>query len=221
MRIGHPRTKRLPFLGETAVSEWLSADNPHNNLQPTSPSIRPVGRTSRYHRKLPICPFWPRSYDSAVQNASPEKGDLYLGELAVEHVRSREIKENCIAKPFTSEAYLARPGTRNCRFYPDMLLLSGDTRKKVTFPGSTTRTKVTFDPEKGDLPCANSREKVTMHPEKGDFFRPHCAMRNYPAKGGLFPLFSELLPGKLYIYRSNNLPRRKVAFRPVFSRNKY
>jgi hypothetical protein len=79
-----------------------------------------------------------------------------------------------------------------------MLLLSRDTRKKVTFLGSTTRTKVTFDPEKGDLPCANSRQKVTMYPEKGDFFSPHSAIRNYPEKGGLSALFSEVLRGKLY-----------------------
>jgi hypothetical protein len=89
-----------------------------------------------------------------------------------------------------------------------MLLLSGDTREKVTFLGSTTRTKVTFDPEKGDQPCANSREKVTMHLEKGDFFNPHSGIRNHPEKGGLFPLFSGVLRGKLYFYRSNIYPEK-------------
>jgi hypothetical protein len=86
--------------------------------------------------------------------------------------------------------YLAPLGTEIAVFYPDMLLLSGNTREKVTFLGSTTRMKVTFDPENGDLPGANSREKVTMHPEKGDFSRPNSTIRNYPEKGGLlFPVF--------------------------------
>jgi hypothetical protein len=67
-----------------------------------------------------------------------------------------------------------------------MLLLSGGTREKVTFPGSTTRTKVTFDPDKGDLPCTNSRKEVTMHPEKGGFVNPRLTIRNYPEKGGFF-----------------------------------
>jgi hypothetical protein len=72
-----------------------------------------------------------------------------------------------------------------------MLLLSGVTREKVTFLGSTTRTKVTFDPEKSDLPCPNSRKKVTMHPEKGGFVNPRSTIQNYPEKGDLFHRFSE------------------------------
>lgn len=67
--------------------------------------------------------------------------------------------------------YLAPTFNRNCYSVPIRSLLSGDTREKVTFLGSTTRTKVTFDPEKGGLRCTNSRKKVTMYPEKGDFFQ--------------------------------------------------
>ena len=102
--------------------------------------------------------------------------------------------------------YLAPLGTEIAVFYPDMLLPSGNTREKVTFLRSTTRTKVTFDPENGDLPGANSREKVTMHPEKGDFYSPHSAIRNYPEKGDLLSLFSEVLRRNCIFHRSNDLP---------------
>jgi hypothetical protein len=103
--------------------------------------------------------------------------------------------------------YLAPLGTEIAVFYPDMLLLSENSREKVTFLASTTRTKVTFDPENGDLPGANSREKVTMHPEKGDFCSPHFTIRNYPGKGDLlFPVFRGSPMGNCNFYRSNNLP---------------
>ena len=63
-----------------------------------------------------------------------KKVTFVRGELAFEHVRSLEIKESCIAISFTSEAYI----------YPDMLLLSRNTRKKVTFLGFT-------NPDEGDF----------------------------------------------------------------------
>jgi hypothetical protein len=85
-------------------------------------------------------------------------------------------------------------------------MFSGDTRKKVTFPGSTTRMKVTFDPEKSDLPCTNSRKEVTMHPEKGGFVNPRLTIRNYPEKGDLFQRFSER---NCISRRSTNLPGEK------------
>ena len=110
--------------------------------------------------------------------------------------------------------YLAPFGTEIAVFYPDMLLLSGNTREKVTFLGSTTRTKVTFDPESGDLPGANSREKVTMHPEKGGFVNPRSTIKITRKKVAFFPCFQRLSEGNPNFHRSNDLPgKRWPSFR--------
>jgi hypothetical protein len=103
-----------------------------------------------------------------------------------------------------------------------MLLLSGDTREKVTFLISTTRTKVTFDPEKGDQPGANSGKKVTMRPEKGDFSGSQLCGSKLPGKR--WPSFRVFRgsPMETVIFdRSQQSTRRKVTFLPVLNKNKY
>jgi hypothetical protein len=135
-----------------------------------------------------------------------KKVTFHLAELAVKTLAAAKSERDASVSQSPARHISSRLGTelplfsRYVRCFPEIA------RKKVTFIGSTTRTKVTFDPEKGDLRRASSRERVTMYPEKGDFLVYTLGFEDTRKKVTFFLCFQRFSEGNSIFHVSADMP---------------
>jgi hypothetical protein len=96
----------------------------HNKSQASSPSMLPVGCTSRCYQSWQFADFRPEVLVLPIQNANPEKGDLHLTELAAarsgrdaslsyspaKHISSPDFQPKLLFCPDTFAAFRRYPG---------------------------------------------------------------------------------------------------------------
>jgi hypothetical protein len=92
----------------------------HKRPQPLLGSIN-AGRVQLpLSPKPPLCRFSARGLSSALQNATPEKGDLSFNELGRKHVGAAKSERDASLSDLPAR-HISRPTwDRSCRFCPDM-----------------------------------------------------------------------------------------------------